>query len=414
VSGSRDVTALSSKFPTLTAQELETLQATWQAEDEAIQQFARRGRFRGSNHSARTLRKAGDSEEFIDEWMQGVRLGFRHAPRPFFRHSYKSVTDNMAKTSQELLRLVQNKKLLPLKVRPHVVSPLGAIIKPNKTRLVHDLSISGVNDALDVPPLKLVSVDKALRLLSHDSWLGKLDVSDMFLNYAVHPSEQAALGIQHPITGQFYVMPYVPFGLASAPAICARNMQRVGEKLSVAGCTALQITATNNTGLSNGNAAHTNYMDDFLITAKRKHAVAKAMEAAHRVFRQAGIQVKKEKKQKGQAQVLSFLGIEINCRTNSLALTREKLIDIKMQVEQMWERRKTNEVQIGSLRQLIGKLMWAIYVVPTGMSYLPTLWKQFAGLPLHSLRKRSKTIVHPHSAAATCHTARLFWALEQP
>lgn len=50
-------------------------------------------------------------------------------------------------------------------------------------RMVYDATKSRLNDALWVPSFSLPSIDSLLNLLDNDSWMGDLDMGEMFLNF---------------------------------------------------------------------------------------------------------------------------------------------------------------------------------------------------------------------------------------
>jgi len=157
-------------------------------------------------------------------------LGFLRPPHKFFRKNYKSVLENINQSVKELQRLVQRGKLLPVKAAPQVVSPMGVILKNEKCRLVLDFSASGVNDCLFVPPLVLPTVDDAVHVLSANSFVGKLDVRDMFLSFKVHPRRVGGAGRSAPCHWPVLRVPVcgVRFGFR-AGTVLPEHVQDLGE-----------------------------------------------------------------------------------------------------------------------------------------------------------------------------------------
>ena len=51
----------------------------------------------------------------------------------------------------------------------------------------------------------------------------KQDLTDMFFNWKLHLSKWLLFGYQHPITGQSYVYPVLPFGFRLSPLIACTN-----------------------------------------------------------------------------------------------------------------------------------------------------------------------------------------------
>ena len=54
-----------------------------------------------------------------------------------------------------------------------------------------------------------------------------LDFQDCFLHWKIHPTCRRLLGVRHPITRQFGVFLFMPFGLGPAPGINDRNISQV-------------------------------------------------------------------------------------------------------------------------------------------------------------------------------------------
>lgn len=62
-------------------------------------------------------------------------------------------------------------------------------------RMVYDLSKSGLNLCLWVPRFPLPNVETHLRAVVHGTWMGDLDVGEMFLNFPLHPNVQEVCGL---------------------------------------------------------------------------------------------------------------------------------------------------------------------------------------------------------------------------
>ena len=62
-------------------------------------------------------------------------------------------------------------------------------------RMVYDGTASGLNDSMWAPNFPLPTVAHQLRALAPGSWMGDLDVSDMFLNFMLHESIREVCGV---------------------------------------------------------------------------------------------------------------------------------------------------------------------------------------------------------------------------
>jgi hypothetical protein len=56
--------------------------------------------------------------------------------------------------------------------------------------MVYDATKSGLNDSLWAPLFGLPTVDLTLQLIDFDTYLGDLDLGEMFLNFKLHPIVQ--------------------------------------------------------------------------------------------------------------------------------------------------------------------------------------------------------------------------------
>src|SRR3569833_2467988 len=101
---------------------------------------------------------------------------------------------------------------------PELVQPLHVIIKHGKKpRLVIDLS-RNLNQLLPHTPFKYASVQDAVRLSSSNCFYSKLDISNCFLSFPLHPSKYKYFVFE--FNGMYYQFIRLPFGLNIAPRVC--------------------------------------------------------------------------------------------------------------------------------------------------------------------------------------------------
>ena len=237
----------------------------------------------------------------------GVSWEFPHGPPPP-RHyeNTKAVDHNSAFVAARLEDYAKIGALEPLppNVSPEYVQPLHVIIKPppKKPRCVLDLS-RNLNDHIPDEPLRYESVESAARLLYPGAWMAKLDISDCFLSWPVHPAMLPFLVFF--FAGQFWRFTRMVFGLKIAPAICTMLLSVVSFALSAAGI------------------VHVMYLDDFLIIGPSREVVQRHLDDAVRIFHSFGL-ILSPSKVEGPAQSLSFLGILINTLSCTLECTRER------------------------------------------------------------------------------------------
>jgi hypothetical protein len=94
--------------------------------------------------------------------------------------------------------------------RPELLQPLHVVDRPGrKARIVLDLS-RNLNDVIEHESFHMQSIQTAVQLSSPGCWYGKIDISDCFLSFPVHPDSQRLLA------------------LSSAESITSSNGSRLG------------------------------------------------------------------------------------------------------------------------------------------------------------------------------------------
>ena len=88
--------------------------------------------------------------------------------------------------------------------------------------MVLDLS-RNFNDLIDHTSFHMKSVRDAVNISHPGCFYGKLDVSDCFLSFPVHPDSRHFLAFE--LDGQHYQFKRLPFGLCSAPLWTDRFMR---------------------------------------------------------------------------------------------------------------------------------------------------------------------------------------------
>jgi hypothetical protein len=162
---------------------------------------------------------------------EGERFLLEGYPLEFWGRTYLSVHEPLEATGKEIERLVSMGWLEgPLHYRPWLTTPLGAVVKEDKFRLVVDCTKTGLNAVSAKVECELDGLERLLAEAPKDSWLSKFDMADAFFHWPVDQTDCDLIGIQHPGTGQFFRYRFFPFGTSQAPAIqqrWAREIQRV-------------------------------------------------------------------------------------------------------------------------------------------------------------------------------------------
>ena len=224
---------------------------------------------------------------------------------------------------------------------PFGVQPLHMILKQGrKPRLVIDLS-RNLNDHLVYEYFAYSSVTDAMELSSPGCWYSKLDLTNCFLSFPLHPS-----ALPHFIfrfEDILYQFVRVPFGLSSAPRICTEMLAVVAYRMGLDGVDAL-----------------IRYLDDFLFVEGSERAGHSSLAAAMQVFDEFGLVVNPEKTE-GPSQRITFLGVLFDSTTQTVACTPERVVELISLLRESVARRS---LSLSALESLIGKLQFASQVLP--------------------------------------------------
>ena len=224
---------------------------------------------------------------------------------------------------------------------PFGIQPLHVIFKPGrKPRLVIDLS-RNLNQHLAYEYFSYSSVRDAMEQSTLNCWFSKLDLTNCFLSFPLHPS-----ALPHFIfrfEAELYQFTRVPFGLSSAPRICTELLAVVAYAMSLDGVDAL-----------------VRYLDDFLFIDGEERANHASLASALRVFDTFGLVVNPEKTE-GPAQRITFLGVLFDSTTQTVACTPERVAELLTLLRDAVSQR---QLRVTALQTLIGKLQFATQVLP--------------------------------------------------
>ena len=247
------------------------------------------------------------------------------------------------------------------------INRLGAVPKstPGRYRMIVDLSHPegrSVNDGIsaEVCSLSYVSVETAAQAvlkLGRGALLAKVDIRNAYRIVPVHPDDRWLLGMSW--KGCVFVDTVLPFGLRSAPKV----FNGVAD--------ALEWIVRHN-----GVQTVFHYLDDFLVLgAPGSEECAEALATLLEWMRHLGLPVAFEKVE-GPAQVLTFLGVEIDIKDLILRLPDEKLADLRILLTTWDGRRWCRKSQ---LQSLTGKLQHACKVVRPGRTFLRRVFELLKG-----------------------------------
>jgi hypothetical protein len=281
----------------------------------------------------------------IQDWItEGINLDFDSIPAAADHNNTLSVLRSAEAVRTRLREYIAFGAVIQLSADhpcPFGVQPLHVIIKQGKKpRLVIDLS-RNLNPHLHYEYFSYSSVRDATELSTPGCWYGKLDLSNCFLSFPLHPSARPHFIFR--FEGQLYQFTKMPFGLSSAPRICTMLLSVVAFRMS-----ALTV-------------AHLiRYLDDFLFIALTRAAMETTMQSAQQIFSDFGLVVNTEKTE-GPTQQLSFLGIQLDSVAQTLSCTPERLAELRSLLTVALSEQR---ISLSFLASLICKLQFASSVLP--------------------------------------------------
>ena len=219
------------------------------------------------------------------------------------------------------------------------IQPLHVIIKTGKKpRLVIDLS-RNLNEHLEYEYFTYSSVDDAVEASQPGCWYGKLDLSNCFLSFPLHPDVRRYFCFR--FEGELYQFTHMPFGLSTAPRVCT------------------QLLSVVNFALAEHGIRDIRYLDDFFLIAASEADMARHLQLAQSVIRQFGLVVNPDKTE-GPAQSLSFLGVQLDSVAQTVSCTPERVSELTSLLRSLLRQRVITR---GHAASLIGKLSFAAQVL---------------------------------------------------
>jgi hypothetical protein len=296
----------------------------------------------------------------------GVSLTLESPPPLIAYSNTHSVLDNIDAVRIRLVEYIAFGAVVPLPAASPLrqrVQPLHVIIKPGKKpRLVIDLS-RNLNQYLEYQHFSYSSIDDAVALSTPGCWYGKLDLSNCFLSFPLHPDARQYFVFE--LDGQLYQFHRMPFGLSSAPRICTQLLSVIAFELTRAG------------------ARFVRYLDDFLFIASSSEALSAILLTAQSIFTQFGLVVNPDKTE-GPLQQLSFLGIQLDSLACTTSCTAERITELTSILTQL---DSASLIRRQQLESAIGKLSFAAQVLPGARPFMRHLLDT-----VHKCKSRSTPI----------------------
>jgi hypothetical protein len=226
------------------------------------------------------------------------------------------------------------------------IQPLHVIIKEaKKPRVVIDLS-RNLNSHLRYQYFQYSCVDDAVEASHPGCWYGKLDLSNCFLSFPLHPSVRHLFCFR--FDGRLYQFTHMPFGLSTAPLVCTQLLSVVAFALTRAGI------------------RHIRYLDDFFLIGSSAAEVSQHLATAQSIITQFGLVVNPDKTE-GPSQSLSFLGVQLDSVQQTVSCTETRVAELTALLQSL---RHQHVIQRRQAESLIGKLSFAAQVLPGARPFM--------------------------------------------
>lgn len=303
--------------------------------------------------------------EFI---LSGIKNGFHVLDMGKISQSaevenYSSATNlNMrARTEAQILTEVENGHYKIVDEKPLIISALGAIPKSDssKVRLIHDCSQPtgfAVNDFADATTFKYQSIKDAIKLITPNCYMAKLDLQNAYRSVNIHSSNTQATGLKWRFGNNkhftYMVDTKLPFGAKLSPYIFNTLTQAVRVIMKNRGFKDIIV-----------------YLDDFLLVADTYDNCQKALHELMKLVRELGFQINYNKVE-GPYQKLTFLGLVLNSINMTITVPDQKITEIHTLLINTLHARKITKRRI---QQLVGKLNWITQCVYGGRFHMRRL-----------------------------------------
>jgi len=259
--------------------------------------------------------------------------------------NYSSATNIQmrAQTETQIKTELENGHYKIVDEKPFIISALGAIHKKqSKVRLIHDCSRPpgfAINDFAHPEHFKYQSITDAIKLITPNCYMAKLDLQNAYRSVKIHPTNYKATGLKWKFSTDknftYMVDTRLPFGASKSPMTFHRITQAVRVIMQQRGYQTLIV-----------------YLDDFLIVGNTFKECQQALHELMRLVRELGFQINYNKIE-GPSQDLTFLGLVLNSVNMTIRIPEIKIHETQLLLQTMLSSKKVTK---RSIQQVVGKL----------------------------------------------------------
>ncbi len=302
--------------------------------------------------------------ELEDHITNGISLPLDTEPQNIHFNNTTTVNENFSSVADRISEYISigavQQLSTSISTTPPLIQPLHVILDikgKKKPRLVIDLS-RNLNQLLPHTSFKYTSVQDAVRLSTHKCFYSKLDISNCFLSFPLHPNVYKYFVFQ--FDNKYYRFVRLPFGLSSAPRICTLLLSIIQFKLE------------------QNNLILVRYLDDFLLISSSFQSASEHLSIAISIFQEFGLVVNNNKTE-GPAQKISFLGIILDSVSRTLSISNERIDDMNKLLFYHFSLSTNTIVKVRDIMSFIGKLAFVSQVLPSARPFMRRLLDAIKG-----------------------------------
>lgn len=222
-----------------------------------------------------------------------------------------------------------------------------------KSRIITDVTATGINGAAYSPPFRYPSFQDGLRLISKGCFMGKTDVGRYFHSFPLATLVRALFLLG--LAGQLYSYARCFFGFTSCPYYASTWSAEFRQWI---------LPLVPNT---------THMMDDWLTAGDTLSAAEANIAIIENLFRSIGFYIADDKREFGQR--LTFLGVLIDSNKMTMSFDPVQVTSVlSMLTNSLPSIRTFRHLPKATVEHICGKLNWYSEVVQSGRLHLRSWW----------------------------------------
>lgn len=225
---------------------------------------------------------------------------------------------------------------------------------PIKLRVCLDAGANGQNAAQPDFNFSYANLNDAVALMTPGCYMAKLDIANMYLTLGLSKETRKHFGFVN--NGRRKRYKRMPFGAKLGACVLSAFMAEV-----------LAIAA------SEGVESVVNYMDDFFVTGHTYAECLANLNVVLAILRRHGWSIAEDKTTR-PAQVMTFIGIQLDSRTMTLSIEPEKAAAVLFKFKLAHEALLKGHLTRSIVYSLAGNCIWFSNVITVGKLYTRPLF----------------------------------------